>query len=117
MSFNYSLDFVCSLATEQGITVCTQTLISLTYPRQWITNEHVDHAGTAEAGVHEDHARGLFADFADDGCFFATFDIQASKSYSMPPCPFSRHRFLGRRCVRYSSSIAKIACLLEDSHG
>lgn len=33
-----------------------------TYPRQRIPDQHIDHAGAAEAGVHEDHSFQLFAD-------------------------------------------------------
>lgn len=42
--------------------------------RQWVSNEHVDHAGNAEARVHEDHLGGLLAHLTDDGRFFAAFN-------------------------------------------
>src|SRR5215208_3441408 len=45
-----------------------------TNPRQPVTDEHVYHAGAAEAGVHNDHARGLFADLADNLGLLATLD-------------------------------------------
>src|SRR5215210_738247 len=52
------------------------TLIcSLANPRQRIADEHVDHAGAAELGVHDDHARRLLADFADDRRFFPAFGV------------------------------------------
>src|SRR5215210_2114481 len=52
------------------------TLIcSLANPRQRIADEHVDHAGAAELGVHDDHARRLLAYFADDRRFFPAFGV------------------------------------------
>ena len=47
-------------------------LVSLTDPRQRVSDEHVDHAGAAELGVHNDHARRLLADLADDLGVLAT---------------------------------------------
>jgi hypothetical protein len=49
--------------------------ISSTYPRQRVADEHVYHAGAAEAGVHDDHARWFLAHFADDLGFLAAFGI------------------------------------------
>ncbi len=31
----------------------------LTCPGQWVSDEHVYHAGAAEPRMHEDHPRGL----------------------------------------------------------
>ena len=44
-------------------------------PGQWISDEHVYHAGAAELGVHDDHARGLLAYLADDLGFLAAFCV------------------------------------------
>src|SRR5918997_2693074 len=48
--------------------------ISSTYPRQRVADEHVYHAGAAEAGVHDDHARRFLAHFADDLSILPTLD-------------------------------------------
>src|SRR5829696_1776887 len=49
--------------------------ISSTYPRQRVADEHVYHAGAAEASVHDDHARRFLAHFADDLGFLATVGV------------------------------------------
>jgi hypothetical protein len=41
----------------------------------WISDEHVDHTGAAEAGMHDDHPLRLFAYFADDLGVLAAFCV------------------------------------------
>src|SRR3712207_4568916 len=45
-----------------------------TDPRQWVTDQHVYHAGAAELGVHYDHPCGLLADLTDDLGLLAALD-------------------------------------------
>src|SRR5215207_401589 len=46
-----------------------------TDPRQRVSDQHVYHARTTEPGVHEDHARRLLTDLADDRGFFTALDV------------------------------------------
>ena len=52
--------------------------IPLADPRQRVADEHVYHAGAAELGVHDDHARRLLAHLADDLGLLATLGIPES---------------------------------------
>lgn len=48
--------------------------IHLTVPEQWISDEHVCHAGAAKPCVHHDHGRQLLAHLADDSRLYLLFE-------------------------------------------
>src|SRR5215213_11408496 len=46
----------------------------LTYSRQRISDEHIDHSGTAELSMHHDHPCRILAHLTDDLGVLAAFD-------------------------------------------